>query len=101
HLVHVGMLLQCLFQAVRHESLETRGAVIRAENQLVAIPAEPFLPEDERSGAKADDSDNIGSFLLEAAQLRKDRGHAQPTADTNHLPLPANLRRMSHRTHQR
>src|SRR5208282_3901468 len=100
HLVHVRMLLQCLFQAVRHESLETRRAVIRAENQLVAIPAESFLPENERSGAEADDSDDIGSFLLEGAKLRKDRGHAQSTSDTDHFPLLAYMRRMSHRAHQ-
>ena len=95
-LVDVGMAAQRLGEAVGHEALEAGGAVVGAEDQLIAILAEFLLPEDKRLRAKADDADDVAAVLLEGAQLREDRGDAQAAADADDLSPEANVRGATH-----
>ena len=76
---------QDLLQRLRDEAGLAVGAVVRADDEVVAVLAELLLPEDEVLVAEADDAGGAVPRLLEGAELRVDRRDAEAAADEHHV----------------
>src|SRR5436190_2120720 len=100
-LVDVGVLRDRLADALGDESLDSRPAVVRADDHLVAAGAELVCPEDKRLAAKTDDADHVGAALVIRARLRKDGRDAEAAADADGLLRLAEVARDSHWTDDR
>ena len=81
----VRMLCQGLLETGGHATLHPGRAIVRADNQLIAVFLELVLPEDQVAVAKTDDAHDVGTRFLEGSQLRVDRRDAKAAADADHL----------------
>ena len=79
------------------EAGSSGAAVVGAHDQLVAELAQLVGPEHELGSAEADDAGDPVAGLLEGAQLRKDRRHAQAAADQHHVADLRNVLRQPER----
>ncbi len=83
----VGLVvLEDFLEGSRDEAGLAVGAVVGADDQVVAVPLEAVLPEDEVLVAEADDPGRPVAGLLEGAQLREDRRDAEAAADEDDVP---------------
>ena len=89
--------LEHLLQRGGDEARRTVAAVVGADDQFVAELVEPILPEHEILVAKADDAGGAIAGLLERAQLRIYRRHAEPAADQHYVPDLAHVLRHAER----
>ena len=85
------VVLQHLLQRRGDEARLAVAAVVGADDQLVAVAAEAVFPEHQVLVAEADDAGGAVAGLLERAQLREDRRHAEAAADQHHVPGPAHM----------
>jgi len=73
------------------------AAVVGADDQLVGPLAQPVEPEAARRVAEAHDAGGAVARLLEGAQLREDRRHAQPAAHQHHVAVTPDVLRQAQR----
>ena len=99
-LVDVVVARQRLPDALGHQALDARRAVVGADDELIAAGAELVVPENQVLVAEADDADHVGAALLVGARLRIDRRHAEPAADADDFLRAADVARLAHRADQ-
>ena len=95
---HRGLLrIKQVLQSRRHKAGPARAAIVCANNQLVAELGQFVGPEHEILAAKTDDTGGAVARLLEGAQLREDRRHAQATTHQHHMAELVNVLRQAQR----
>src|ERR1035437_1550497 len=82
----IGLLrIEQVFQCGRYKAGPPKAAIVGANDQFVSEFGQLIGPEHQLVAAKTDDAGGAVTDLLESAQLREDRLHAEAAADQHDM----------------